>query len=89
MKCYMMSYMGERQPILDAIEKVPEIVNWQAGGGAIFMVSEKNTEWLTEVIHEKLPDLTFVICPTNIGQMQGYLPKVVWEFIQRPRKVGE
>jgi hypothetical protein len=90
MKAYIWTYVGvDRQPLLDFIDKIPEIVNWQAGGGAIFLISEQSPDWISEKIHSKFPDLNYIIMPVDIVGAQGYTQKDVWDFLQRPRRAGQ
>jgi hypothetical protein len=80
----------ERQTILDALDGIPEIVNWRAATGAIFVVSELSGPVLAEVINPKLPaHVHFVLVPASIDRTSGYTDKETWDFIRRPRRVGE
>jgi hypothetical protein len=87
MKCYAVIWTGpERQKMIDALDKIPEILNWRAASGAIFIVSEQNEDWLAEKIHKEFPSIIFMVAPVKSVDVQGYQDKTTWEFIQNPRR---
>jgi hypothetical protein len=90
MNCFALMYMGaDRQTMIDLIDKIPEIVNWRASNGVIFIISEKNENWISEKIHAGLPqDTAFLVSTITIDSSQGYLDKDSWDFIRNPRRVG-
>jgi len=67
MKCYLLvtGDLKRRQPILDYIDKVPEITSWHTASGGILFASEKEEEWLADKIHEGFPYLVFLIVPLD------------------------
>jgi hypothetical protein len=75
--------------MIDLIDKIPEIVNWRASIGVIFLVSEKNENWISEKIHAGLPpDAAYLVSTITIDGSQGYLDAESWDFIRNPRRVG-
>jgi hypothetical protein len=80
----------ERQQILDALDKVPEIVNWRAATGAIFIASESSGKVLSEKINSAIPrHVHFVLVDAEIDQVWGWTDEETWNFIRRPRRIGE
>jgi hypothetical protein len=74
-----------RQQILDQLDKIPEVMNWRASTGAIFIASESSANDLSTKIHAALPTLIFVLSQINHHTTQGYSDKETWEFIIQPR----
>jgi hypothetical protein len=97
MKCYMMTWnLGlegggtiDRQTILAALDKDPTVVNWRAAVGAIFIISEKSQFDVGLSIHNTFPKLHFVVTPLDAYQLGGWADKDTWDFIVRPRRIGE
>jgi hypothetical protein len=97
MKCFMMTWnvmletgtFIERQTILTALDEEPTVVNWRAAVGAIFIISEKSQFDVGLSIHNKFPKLHFVLTPLDANQLGGWADKDTWDFIQRPRRIGE
>jgi len=83
MKCYVLvtGDLKRRQSIIDYIDKVPEIAGWRIASGGIFLLSEKDEEWLTDRVHEEFPKLVFLIVPLDFYSVQGYQARDTWEFI--------
>jgi len=49
MKCFAIMYTGaERQSMIDIVDKIPEILNWRAASGVIFVISEKDENWIAD-----------------------------------------
>lgn len=91
MNCFALMWSDfARDKLIAAVDKVPEIVNWRASSGAIFLVSEESDNWLAEKIHEIVPELkTFLVTKIDMEHAQGYQDKQTWDFIQNPRAVGK
>jgi hypothetical protein len=92
MKCYAIMHTGpDREKVIEAIDKVPEIVNWRSTAGAIFVVSEKTADWITNKIHKVFPEkeMIFLISPLNIQECQGYLDQETWDFLRTPKRAEE
>jgi hypothetical protein len=89
MKCFTLIWQRtdkiKRQAILDVLDGLPLAANWFAATGAIFIASENTAQDLFEAIHEKLPDLGFIIIPTDIESVWGWESDNVWNFIRDPR----
>lgn len=91
MKCFILTWLNSAscQVVLDALDKIPQIINWRASTGAIFLVSSIDASALTDLIHEKLPKEHFVISQISIDTVEGYTDRDTWNFIRRPRRAGE
>jgi hypothetical protein len=92
MKCYLIIWTRykdelhyEQKELTDFINTVPEIVNWRADAGAIFIVSDQHENKLSEIIHGKFPKLRFIIAPIIIQNIQGWASNDTWEFIKNPK----
>jgi hypothetical protein len=89
MKCYAVisaSPAEEREKLLEVIDKLPEIVNWRTASGAIFVVSEKSENWISNKIHAVFPSLIFLVTLIDVEQSQGYQDEETWKFMQNPKK---
>jgi hypothetical protein len=77
----------DRQKILDVINTIPEVANWRASSGAIFVVtlSSVSTHHLANTIRAKLPALTFVMAAISGHAAQGNTDQETWDFINNPR----
>jgi hypothetical protein len=96
MKAFLITWLGnvrgqlfDRQLLLNALDKIPDVVNWRAAIGAVFVVSNATPVRLREQIHAALPDLQFVITPIDIQTIEGWADKETWDFVRRPRRVGQ
>jgi hypothetical protein len=74
----------DRQMILDTLDKMPEILNWRASIGAIFLVSNQSSMVLSRALHLRIPDLLYVILPVGKGA-DGWADKDTWTFINDPK----
>jgi hypothetical protein len=75
-----------RERLVDAIDRIPEIVNWYAFlPAAVYLVSELSTSDLSRVIRSRLPGLRHILVRLEKDQRQGWLPKSAWQFINNPR----
>jgi len=75
-----------REALIQAIDEIPEIVNWYAFlPAAVCVVSELSTFELSRAIRMRLPDLRFILVRMEKGERQGWLPKSAWQFIRNPR----
>ncbi len=95
MKAFMITWLAllngkwfDRQILLNALDATPEILNWRASVGAVFVVSASPINVLADRIRQKVPGLHFVITPVDIKQIQGWADKETWDFISRPRHAG-
>jgi hypothetical protein len=71
--------------MIDTIDALPEIVNWRAAAGTIFLVSDKGVNWITNEIHKKYSELKFLVVPLKLSDVQGYQDKKTWDFIEIPK----
>ncbi|MBV9861115.1 MAG: hypothetical protein JO267_03095 [Alphaproteobacteria bacterium] len=71
----------DRQDILNYLDKMPEVANWRASTGAIFIVTNANGMYLSTKIHEAMPRLLFAIVPIDSRQMWGWSDPDTWKFI--------
>lgn len=81
-----------RQEILNFLDTRSEVLNWFAWGDTgIFLISEESAYLLSNIIHEKFPNIIFVITllPTgNYLTVNGWLFKNNWDFINDPKSSG-
>ena len=93
MNCYLMSWARAevaRQQILDALDKIPSVLNWRASTGAIFIVSELSANALSDEINSLVPShVHFVLAPINIEQIHGYTDEKTWNFIRHLRRSSQ
>jgi hypothetical protein len=77
----------DRQKFLDYLDVLPDIANWRATSGAIFIVTEKDEDWLVKTLRLKFPKITYMVIPVRINEVQGYQDAETWDFIRDPRPV--
>jgi hypothetical protein len=86
-------YIGEkvieRSVVLDSLDKIPEIENWRANIGAIFIASKSSASEISDSIRQKIPGLMHMVIPIDLAHMQGWADRDTWEFILKPRPAGE
>lgn len=74
-----------RQKIVDYLDTVPELKNWRATNGAVFIATEMDENWLAQQIHKAFPEMHFMVTPVQIETVQGYQDAGTWDFIRNPR----
>jgi len=92
MNCFILTWQPNtrRQEILDALDKIPEVLNWRASTGAIFIISNLDAVTLSKKINTSVgKDLFFVINPISIDTIEGFTDRDTWNFIRKPRRAGE
>lgn len=92
MNCYILTSLYDgvtRQNMIDFLDDLPEVVNWRAHIGAIFLASEGPAEVLSDRIHEEFPTLFFIVARISAASTHGWADKDTWDLIQRPRPVGQ
>jgi len=87
--CHMMTFHGvvNRQKILDQLNTMPEVVNWRAAAGGIFIVTGVHitSSALALSLHGRLPDVFFVMAPIAGIHAQGNVDQKTWDFINYPK----
>jgi hypothetical protein len=78
----------DRQQILNVLDTIPEVANWRAAVGAIFIISPSSPTTLSEQIRRKLPGLHHVITRIDVFSMDGWADTETWSFVQYPRSRG-
>lgn len=91
MKSYLLSFNNNqisRKRLTELINEIPEVVNWYGFfPGAIALVSTVNATELGAIIREKRADEAFQFLIVEKGSdSNGWLPKAVWEFLNKPTK---
>lgn len=86
LRCFALIWKEtDRQAMLDFLDQVPEIVNWRTISGSVIIVSARDEDWLATKIHQKYPELTFIVAPLRLSEIQGMQPKETWDFIEKPK----
>jgi hypothetical protein len=90
MNAFILVYDGSkisRDRVSRRLEKIDEITNWYAVFDNTFCIScEKDARWLAAQIREKvIPDIRFIVTEIDTKKKGGWLPRVIWDFINRPR----
>ena len=78
-----------RKEILDALNTIPEVLNWRAAVGTIFLISEQTSPQVSDKIRAKIPGLLHVVVPVDMNITQGWADKDTWDFLTRPRRAGQ
>jgi hypothetical protein len=85
MNCYLLTFhytsLSERQVMLNFLDTVPEVLNWRAVSGAIFIISST----LTFKIHKGFPALNFFLTPVFGTNINGWADMETWDFISNPK----
>ena len=92
MRPYLLAFGGPpewRQAILDFLDKQPDVLNWYAFfPAAIFFISRKGPQELSQRLHSSFPNIWFVIAEVQAGRSDGWLPEAAWNFISNPQSSG-
>jgi hypothetical protein len=92
MKPYILTWLPwlngptERQTILDALNSMPEVLNWRAAIGAVFIISDSPATVLSAGIRNRLPNLQYVIVPVDMSVSDGWADRETWNFLQNPQR---
>ena len=79
-----------RKDILNVLDKLPEVANWRASTGAIFIISAFGSQYIADKIRQHLPYLIFTIIPImEFDKIGGYSDKETWDFIKTPKATWE
>lgn len=73
-----------RELLTTFLDTRPEIRNWYSlFAGQIFIVSDRSTRQLSELIRGAFPNQLFLVAHIDGIDCDGWLPEDVWEFIRR------
>jgi hypothetical protein len=90
--CHIVTFRPpfDRQKLLDALDTMPNITNWRASTGAVFIVADESVEvnTIADQLIAKLPDLRFVVSTISSKTSQGFTDKDTWAFITDPKPVS-
>lgn len=88
LKPYLFAYNNSgstKSELLNYIDTIPEIVNWyDALPHTIFLISDKDSNWLSEKIRIKFKEKLFIITEIKVNH-NGLLYEDVWDFINNPK----
>lgn len=74
-----------REVITRKLDMIPAIQNWFAFlSNTVSLVSIKDARSISDLVREAFPELRFIVVEIDRDKKGGYLPKSVWEFINRP-----
>jgi hypothetical protein len=65
------------------LDTVPEVKNWRATNGGVFIAKEMDENWLAERVHNAFLEMQFMITPLQIETVQGYQDAETWDFIRK------
>jgi hypothetical protein len=95
MKPYVLTWLPwldggpiDRQKILDVLNTMPEVLNWRAAVGAIFIISESSPTQLSIGLRTRIPNLHHMIVPIDVTIADGWADKETWDFIQHSQRVA-
>jgi hypothetical protein len=76
-----------RDHVSRRLDTIEEITNWYALFDNTFCISsERDARWLAAQIREKvLPEVRFIVTEIENRKKGGWLPRIIWDFINRPR----
>lgn len=85
-QCHMITFVGDRQKLLNALDLIPEVLNWRAALGGVFVVTPATvtSSMIAEKLAPKYPDLRFVISAIYGNMTNGRADAQTWEFINNP-----
>jgi hypothetical protein len=89
MKIYVLTFRphDQRERILKFLDTLPEVINWRASAGAIFIVSDSSADDISKKIHAEFSSLTHVLARIQTGNthdLQGWADPKTWEIIKHP-----
>jgi hypothetical protein len=91
MKVYILAFAygsPSRQEMLDFLDTLPEIKNWRASEGVIYLAAEISDDQIAEKIRAKYPKLRFIVTQISSATSQGWGAGALWEFIAKPKAVS-
>ncbi len=77
-----------RNDVTKFLDTLPEVQNWYtAFFSAVIVISEADATTLANLFHARFPLVFFVVTEIVPSNCNGYLPKIVWEFITKPKSL--
>jgi len=91
MKAFLLVYDSSkisRDLVARRLNKIPEITEWYGLFDNTFcMASDKDARWLAECCREQvIPDVRFMITEVEREKKGGWLPKIIWRFLNHPAR---
>jgi hypothetical protein len=88
-KAFLLVFDGSkisRDLVSRRLDKISEISNWYSLFDNTFCIaSDRDARWLAARLRdETIPDVRFVIAEVEQGKKGGWLPRVIWNFLNRP-----
>ena len=88
-RVYLLSFIVDRQFVLDFLDNRPEVLNWFAlFPGTVLVVTRSDLAALTGIIHVSYPWLHFLLAEIKSDQINGWINERVWDFILSPKSSG-
>lgn len=80
----------DREMIQNFLDTRPEVLNWfGAMPYTIILISNSDVRYLTKLLMEKYDnDISFLITPIVSENMDGFIGRPVWDFINNPKPSG-
>jgi hypothetical protein len=89
MKSFILSISDaetSEQEVLNFLDKRREVLNWLSVlTNTVFIVSNLNTDSLTDMLARKFPDSLFIISEFNSKKANGLLTDQAWDFLNNPK----
>ena len=81
---------GWWQRVTGFLDMRPEVLNWFMvfGANTLLVVSRTDVHTLTNVIHQGLPDMWFILAEIDPRKTNGWLNPQVWDFLNNPKASG-
>jgi hypothetical protein len=93
MKAYIISFYQKEvsdKELIEFLDEQDEILNlYHSLPHTIFVVSNMNATYLTEVIGDEFPDSSFIVAEYIPHNSDGLLDEDVWDFLNNPEEGEE
>lgn len=66
------------------IDTIPEIINWRQVLGILIIASDEDETWIANKVHEKFPQLTFVVSRVQQYNVNGWADQQTWDHLNFP-----
>lgn len=77
-----------REKITAQIDRMAAVHDWYAFlANTICLISDEEAPALSRLLRRAMPELRFIVVEIEPRKKGGWLPKTVWEFIRKPRRV--